>query len=119
MTTDPVAELREAARLMREHAAAATSGKWTEMHLGSEGCIVINDGKLRDRKRVATFGWKEWKADHADAVYVASMQPAVAFALADLLETCADQAEQSGLWTPHALSPGPLAIARAYLGRAE
>lgn len=37
-------------------------------------------------------------------------------ALAGLLEAHAGHAEQSGVWLPHALSPGPLAVARAYLG---
>lgn len=82
-------ELRTAAKLMRERAHAATGGHWHHMCMGSEGCAVINDGRLRERKHVAFFGRKEWKADHADAQYVASMPPAVALAVADLLDKIA------------------------------
>jgi hypothetical protein len=81
--------------------------------------MVINDGKLRDRKRVARFGQKEWKADHADAVYVASMGPDVGLALARWLGDLAEQAEQSGNWALHSLSPGPLKFALAYLNENE
>lgn len=83
---------------MRERAGAATPGRWREMHLGSEGCIVLNDGRLRERKRVAMFGYKEWKADHADAEYVASMQPAVALAVAGWLEEFAAWFEREVAW---------------------
>jgi hypothetical protein len=85
--------------------------------MGSDGCSVINDGHCRDRRAVAWFGRKEWKADHADALYVASMPPAVALAVADWLDAEAEQAERPGALQLHGLSPGPLAIAWAYLGR--
>jgi hypothetical protein len=75
MATDPVADLREAAALMRERAQAATPGRWHHLCMGSDGCSVINDGHCRDRRAVAWFGRKEWKADHADALYVASGRP--------------------------------------------
>ena len=114
--TDPAALLREAAALMRDRAAAATPGRWREMHLGSEGCIVLNDGRLRDRKRVAMFGAKEWKADHADAEYVAGMQPAVALAVADWLDVAATCGCEEGddHWQDKSAA---LAVARVYLGR--
>ena len=49
-TETPAAELREAAALLREHVDAATPGRWHHMCLGSEGCQVLNDGHLRERK---------------------------------------------------------------------
>jgi hypothetical protein len=81
MAETPAAELRQAANLMRERAEKATPGPWKHMCLGSEGCITIRDsGTIRERGhgRVAMHGWKEWKADHADAEFVASMGPDVA-----------------------------------------
>lgn len=49
------------------------------------------------------------------ARYMASMGPHLGLALADWLDALAGQAEQSGTWALHSLSPGPLAVARAYL----
>jgi hypothetical protein len=115
----PAADLRQAAERLRKDAAAATPGPWKHMCLGSEGCVVHRtSGTLRERGTrgtVARFGWKEWKADHADAVFVAGMNPVFALAVADWLEAEAIRAEQSGL-ALHSLSPGALATARAYLG---
>ena len=86
----PPAELMaRAAALMRQRAEAASPGPWQQICLGSEGCQVVNDGKLRDRKHVSFSGRKEWKADHADAEYIASMSPLVGLALADLLDRTA------------------------------
>lgn len=85
----PSAYLRQAATTLREHASAATPGLWQHMCLGSEGCQVLRrHGTIRERGkgRVARFGQKDWKADHADAEYVATMAPPVAEALAAWLE---------------------------------
>lgn len=112
----PAATLRRAAALMRERAAAATPGPWQHMCLGSEACMVLRtNGTPRDRGRgrVARFGQKEWKADHADADHVMGMHPGVALAVADWLDETAGHAD-SGCQCPrvqHALS-----VARAYLG---
>ncbi len=131
--TVPAEELRTAAKLMRERAQASTPGPWKEMCLGSEGCQVLRaNGTVRERGRgrVARFGQKEWKADHADAEYVAGMHPGVALAVADWLEQTAESVSRaiprpSGLC--HACG-GMLAedcccgwdealrVARAYLG---
>jgi len=92
-SAEVMASLREAARMMRGLAEGATSGNWDHLCMGFEGCQVLNDGHLRDRKRVAMFGRKEWKADHADARYVAAMQPAVALAVAAWLEGTAQGIE--------------------------
>lgn len=111
---NPAEELRLAAKLMRERAGTATLGPWQHMCLGSEGCLVLRtSGTLRERGhgRVARFGHKEWKADHADAEYVASMHPSVALAVADWLD--AEEAVIGGFREPDPLA---LAVARACLG---
>lgn len=98
--------LRIAASTLREHAEAATPGLWQHMCLGSEGCLVLRrHGTVRERGkgRVARFGQKEWKADHADAAYVATMAPPVAAALADWLDAAA-QAWDEGMEWPEALA---------------
>jgi hypothetical protein len=116
MTDEQPAEtLRSAAKLMRERAEAASPGPWRHMCLGSEGCQVINDGRLRERKHVSFSGRKEWKADHADAEYIAAMDPLVALAVAGLLDRTAWMVElDSGLASRVGVDE-TLAIARAYL----
>jgi hypothetical protein len=118
---EPSQELREAAKLMRERAEAATPGPWQHMCLGSEGCLVLRKtGTIRERGRgrVARFGQKEWKADHAEAEFVASMSPAVALPLARWLEDVAAELEAvpAGAFPVCNAAPA-LATARAYLGR--
>lgn len=125
-TTDIVNEaetaaetLRRAATLMRERAEAATDGPWNHMCLGSEGCLVLRKhGAIRERGRgrVARFGQKDWQADHADAAFVAAMNPAVAQALAGWLDCAAALIDATVF--PHdddAITRYPLAVARAYL----
>lgn len=87
--TETAEHLRTAASALRQLAASATPGPWQHMCLGSEGCLVLREhGTIRERGkgRVARFGQKDWKADHADAGYVAMMAPPVAEALAAWLE---------------------------------
>jgi hypothetical protein len=110
--TPETPDLPVAARLMRLGADAATAGTWQHLRMGSEGCRIINDGRLRDRKRVAFFGEKEWTADHADAVYVTSMQPAVGRMLADLLDRIAWAGEMDAWGTGR---DEAIEVARAYL----
>lgn len=102
--------MRQAAALMRERAEAASPGPWHQMCMGSEGCQVLNDGHLRERKHVAFSGRKEWKADHADATYIASMHPFVAAALAEWLDAAAQAWDERVEWDE------ALNVARAYLG---
>ena len=114
-TETPAAQLRTAAKLMRERAEKATPGPWKHMCLGSEGCTTIRDsGTIRERGRgrVAMHGWKDWKADHADADFVAMMSPPVALLLADLLE---DEARLEFGTVPDT----PLLLARAILDGAK
>lgn len=106
-------ELRHAAKLLRERAEGATPGPWKHMCLGSEGCLVLRDhGTIRERGkgRIARFGQKEWKADHADAQYVAAMGPGVAKTVALLLDELAEHADHG---SQGALVLDGLAIARA------
>jgi len=109
-------ELRTAAKLMRERGHAATGGRWHHLCMGSEGCAVINDGHLRERKHVAFSGRKEWKADHADAQYIASMPPPVALAVAVLLDKIAWMGELDAEMLARVGCDEAIAIARAYLG---
>ena len=120
---DPAAELREAARLMRKRAEEATPGPWHALKSGDgQECYVIS----RDYGQVATGMHDEPDAaefvlierDQRDADHIASMNPLVAFALADWLEAEADRAA-TGVWALHALTPGPLKFARTYLGTAD
>lgn len=117
----PAGEIRRAAALLRERAEKATPGSWQHMCLGSEGCLVLRkSGTVRERgrARVARFGQKEWKADHADAEFVAGMSPPVALAVAEWLDMEAHMCEVRGNslegHTFHALK-----VARAYLAEAE
>lgn len=115
-------ELREAAKLIRERAQAATPGPWQHMCLGSEGCLVLRaNGTVRERGhgRVARFGQKEWKADHADADYVAGMHPGVALKVADLLGKIAWMGELDPDILSRAGCDEAIAIARAFLGIKE
>lgn len=94
--SDPAAYLRKAAARMRDQRVAASPGRWHHMCLGSEGCQVLNDGHLRDRKRVSRCGSKEWKADHADAIYIAGMGPLVSEAVETMLNAVAADVESMG-----------------------
>jgi hypothetical protein len=136
---NPAEMLRRAAAQMREGAGKATPGPWTHMCLGSEGCLVLRaEGTIRERGhgRVARFGQKDWQGDHADATFVAAMNPVVALAVADLLERAAGDAELALMPSLHCRRCGgrledddpeqrcccwiePLAVARAYLGESS
>jgi len=116
----PAEVLRLAASLMRERAGLASPGPWHQLCMGSEGCSVINDGHLRERKHVSFSGRKEWLADHADAEYIAAMNPAVALALADWLDFEAVNAPGVGeVYLKGGRVAYALAVARAYLGEAS
>lgn len=74
------ARLREAARVLRERAEAATPGPW-EMFRDPIGIHVESGGE---------------RGLIADAVYIATMHPGVGLALADWLDTAANNAERNG-----------------------
>lgn len=77
--------LREAARVLREKAVAATSGATLNRYKHGGGRLAVFDG---DRRLVADF----FQVD--DREFFALWSPSVALALADWLETDADFSEQ-------------------------
>ena len=97
----PAAELRAAASKLRELAQRATPGPW---RLGSDRwAALVADRKHPDR--MVGGGW-EWDDAYGgclvaeslmrpDREYIAAMNPLVGVALADLLDSLADDAEQS------------------------
>lgn len=96
--------LRRAASLMRERAEAATKGPWTT----DVGLIISNPGP--NAKYVADC-YDEPEASADDAKHVASWHPAVALAVADLLDEIA-----SGELP---LATTVASVAHAYLGEAS
>jgi hypothetical protein len=91
--------LRRAAALMRERAEAAADGPWAAVVLGSEGYAVLGDRPAEDRRlsrlRVARLGWEDWDTDKSDAEHIASWHPAVALAVADLLDNEANAMDRA------------------------
>jgi len=53
------------------------------------------------------------------ARYIASVHPGFGLELADWLDAVAEWSEQTGNWELRSLSPGPLKVARVYLGTQE
>jgi hypothetical protein len=114
-TTSPTSELREAARLMRERAEKATPGPWfVTSEAAQYGGLVAapTEGFPYDAGYAGHLIGESMSDGNRE--YVASMHPAVALPLADLLDSLADMYEQRGMEP----MPLPLAIARAYLGTA-
>lgn len=121
MTTDPTPTdlLREAAALMRERAEAATPGPW-ETSVNDSGVSYrlldasVITASLGDHVATAELDLHAIEGPHgaegADAYHIASWHPAVALAVAVLLEGMA--AEKWDFRHDEAL-----AVARAYLGR--
>lgn len=123
MAETPAELMRRAAALMLQRADAASPGTWHEMCMGSEGCSVINDGRLRERKHVCFSGRKEWKADHADTEHIASWGPIPVRAVAKWLNDEGVRALGLDGWEDSDAYPlmlegfaHPLAVARDYLG---
>ena len=97
----PAAELRQAAKLMRERAALVPPSPWYQCG---------RDVTTRDSLNVISGSGLTVRAQ-----YIASWQPSVTLAVADWLDAVAERAERPGALKLHSLSPGPLATARAYL----
>ena len=110
----------------RHHPAPGTRCAWAP-----KDATVINDGHLRERKHVSFSGRKEWKADHADAEFIASMHPVVALAVADWLDAEAEHYDDLAA-SPYAAAGAAfiagdfggdvdpaLKVARAYAGGAS
>ena len=88
----PAAECRAAASKLRELAQRATPGPW---RLGSDRwAALVADRKHPDR--MVGGGWEVAESlMRPDREYFAAMHPLVGAALADLLDSLADDAEQS------------------------
>ncbi len=110
----PAETLREAGRLMRERAQAATPGPWEHKqpegdwhwvwvagvptYAGVAECQITDGSDLNQEGR--------------DAAHIASWHPAVALAVADWLD-------EEAAWTGQGDDKHALAVARAYLGEAS
>jgi hypothetical protein len=97
--------LREAAALMRERAEAVGEGPWESYALpdaGPKRWTMTGVGVVDDE-----MGHRIEAMFPADATHVASWHPAVALAVADWLDWCAQR---------DAFNGRALAVARAYLG---
>lgn len=86
------AELRTAASKLRELAEGATPGPWDWEPAIPSQLGAQHDAGLTSPSCRLTAGHDIWIRD---AVYIAAMHPLVGLALADLLDSLADDAEQS------------------------
>jgi hypothetical protein len=103
--------LRRAAAKMRERAEAVTPGPWSE----------VADGELMGCFAVVAGGENQFTIAPAvipmNAEHIASWHPAVALAVADWLDRCAEfAAREDGNGRPWACDTNALKVARAYLG---
>lgn len=109
---------------MRERAEGATPGRWQPI-AGAFG----NPSDGPDHMRVVAEGWSgAYDAEHTvarmeyeqqggdDAEHIASWHPAVALAVAELLEADARLMEQTAFAGADWEAAKSLAVARAYLG---
>lgn len=121
-TADTAAELREAARLMRQHAQAATPAPWAaaigKWEGEQYGAVLGRDSSASDPATwIVATGRRTAEQVHPDfdARHIAGMHPGVAEALADLLETVASCGCEEGddHWPEKAAA---LKVARAVLG---
>lgn len=110
----PVETLREAARLMRERAEAATPGPWTTHGIGvlaprERDDIAEGPGRIFE----AQLPYRSERM-RANTAHVVGMHPGVALAVADWLEAEVWASESPGFPEPRALT-----VARVYLGEAS
>ena len=78
-----------AAYVLYERAGDPPRASRRHICLGSEGYIVMRaHGTIRERGhgRIALFGYGEWKQDHANAEFAATMTPDFAVMLAGWLQ---------------------------------
>lgn len=111
MGDDQVVPIRQAVRLMRERAQAATPGPWTATdaypHLVLQGDDDMVSTNLAGKPR-------------EDAIHIASWTPAVALAVADLLDLIARTSLLADAIRGHpgrnVTAEAALNVAAAYLG---
>lgn len=142
----PAEEMREAARVLRERAGAASFGPWevgpsfgardSRVYVRPEGGFDWV-GSTDDPRPVITGQVANVAEFRANATHIAALHPLVAFALAEWLEETAADMEHAGavesraegldgqplvVWVPGDLGHHPawtaaLRLARTYLGR--
>jgi hypothetical protein len=122
--SSPSSVLRQAAKLMRERAEKSTGGPW-EPGGGTVDQAVSPYAEVISREvKCGTFcqGGTAVPPSEADAEHIASWHPAVALAVADVLEGAARSVDFYA-HVPECSLPGfvtaALAVARAYLGTTE
>lgn len=115
----PAEEIRSAAKLMRERAAAATPAPWFprgdgDWYVCSEAYGLVTTG-IHDEPGGGHLVMVE--RDHRDAEHIASWHPIVALAVADALDNEAGAAELLGGDADAINLPDEriLKVARAYL----
>lgn len=107
MTAD---RLREAARVLRERAEAATPGPWCDEYSGRTGPVVMDAASRNALDHVAKCSHFR---DRSDAAYIATMHPVVGLALANWLDAQADTTCDCGV------DEFALAVANLILGTAR
>lgn len=126
----PAEEIREAARLMRERAEAATGAPWHSVSGTWEGetfaAVIGSDGDAEKPDTWLMATGRGGKSQEADAIHAATWHPGVALAVADWLDgqagDAADAVPRTGGGWSYRWCDSPagiesaLKIARAYLG---
>lgn len=106
----PAEELRAAAARMRELAEAAPSGSWYATTGPEDTAHVWGKTESIIPEHVAQIDSDDADRDMATARHMAAWHPAVALAVADLLDAEAD------LWVDETDTSPALAVARAFMG---
>lgn len=130
----PAEEMREAARVLRERAGAATPGPWRREYPDAPNTGIVNEsGTTVVPGVVARHRWPR----PTDAEHIAALHPIAALALAEWMDETAADMQHAGavesraegldgqplvVWVPGDLGHHPawtaaLRLARTYLGR--
>ena len=117
MASDPVAELREAARLIRERAGATIPGPWSPRTDVRDGSYREDVEPPRTERVIGEASGVAICGTRADADHIAGWHPLVALAVADLLDKIAWMGEMDRDQLGRVGCDEAIAIARIYLGR--
>lgn len=116
----PAAMLRQAARLMREHAEAATKGPWRAVAGTWSGetfaAVVAPEGDPANAETWLMATGRGSICQEADAKHAVFWHPGVSLAVADLLESAAGRIEENNVFGAKALVSYAVDVARIYLG---
>ena len=112
--------LREAAALMRERAEAASPSPWSRHRFfwkvgSTRGLPDEYWVSIEDSEGVLACMPEEASASKPNAEYIASWHPAVALAVADWLDLCAEHHDE----LPCPAMDHAATVARAYLGESS